>query len=151
MKKYLHYLIIFLGVSAILSELINDFEEIKISYATFNPKKYFEPEEFKVTVFSSASGTIPSHNLTYYQGYLLRNKIKYSITSHDKTINKIRLNNGNIPVWFCNIKGVSKLILRTKETPPDKPFFKIYFYIFCWIGSIYSVICLNIMKKRKQT
>lgn len=151
MKKYLYYLIIFLGISALLSELINHFEEIKLSYATLDSEKYFEVDEFQDTISHSTRGSNGTIGISrVYYGKLVNQKKTSRITSYPKKLDKIRLKNGNIPVWFCNIKGASKLILRTKNNPPNKPFFKIYFYIFCWFGSIYSVICLNIMKKRKH-
>ncbi|MFD0993576.1 hypothetical protein [Tenacibaculum geojense] len=149
MKKYLYYLVLFLGFSALVSEVVNSFEETKLSYATFNSYKYFVAEEFKDTLCYAASGTNVSHDLKFYQGYLIKNKVEASLTGYKKFIDKIRLKNGNIPVWFCNINGVSELVFRTKSSPPNKPFFKIYFYVFCWIGSIYSLISLKKLKDEK--
>ena len=149
MKKIIYYLIIFLGFSALLSELVNNFEEMKLSYATFNSEKYYELEELKDTLSVISGGSSTALNLYVYYGKLANNKVEGRITGLGKEINKIRLKNGNIPVWFCNLKGVSKLKLRIGNTPPSKPFFKVYFYIFCWISSIYSIICLVKLKNEK--
>lgn len=149
MKEYLYYLILFLGFSALLSEIVNSFEETKLSYATFYNEQYFEAEELKDTVSYPSGGTSTGYNLNVYKGYLVKNKAGGTVSGFEKTIHEMRLKNGNIPVWFGNIRGVSKLVFRTKSTPPNKPFFKIYFYIFCWVGSIYSIICLIKLNNEK--
>lgn len=130
MRKYLYYIILFIGGACISSEFVNDFTEMKLLKATFYPNKYFEADELRDTLSLSYGGTNPAANLNIYYGKLVKNKIEGKVKAYENFIVKISQKTGNIPVWFCNIKGVNKLKFRTTDVPPNTPFKNAYLYIF---------------------
>jgi hypothetical protein len=137
MKTYIYYIILFIGTSCLISEIVNDFTEMKLFYAVLEPNKYFKADELKDSL--SVPIDNPANNFNIYYGNLVKNKRKGHIRGYEEFIIEISQETGNIPVWFCNIKGVNKLKFRTTKSPPNTPFANAFIYVIFWLASIYSI------------
>jgi len=149
MKIYIYYFIILTGITAIISEVIYDFKEVKFLYATFFPEKYFKKDEltnWKLYNISGSEGT----DFSMYRGQLKSNiNITVQQSARESLITSLILENGNIPIWFMQIgKAKYSLWRKSKEYPSliskeaIKPITYIFFFLYSFIA-IYRLIKLK--------
>lgn len=83
MKKFLAYTIIIFSSLILIIEIINDFSVLKTGYSVVFCKEGFVEDVLVVEHYGTASGTArnsSSNFLNLYQGYLMSNNKKASIT-----------------------------------------------------------------------
>lgn len=151
MKKTISIVIFILGIVALIDDYTDNFTKIKLLYASFNSEKYFEKDELNYNNKISSAGD-DSGRVYVYKGVLKKNneKVQYGVLGYEKSIERILTEEGNIPVWFCKIKGVERVIIRNENNLP-KPysFINSWFFVMLWILWIPSVLYLIKIKKQK--
>lgn len=112
-------ILIFLGVSIIGIEIVNDFTKTKIFFATFNPQKYYHKDILVVNEKIPPMSSSSNKTSWIFYGYCKSDKLKSGITISKSIIEN--QNTTEIPIWrISSVKN--KIIYRRKNNIINGPF-----------------------------
>ncbi len=153
--KTICVIIISLGLAVLGIEKINNFEKIKIFYASFNPRKYYYRDTLLVNIEISPSNGGSNKTLWIFQGYCKSDKLKNGISVPFTIVEdeKYRFDRAKIPIW--RITTVKKGILyRRKNNVLDSPFSynmrDYWFTPLIFILTIPSLICYLYLRNQDK-
>ncbi len=110
--KTLCLILIFLGVSIIGIEIVNDFTKTKIFFASFNPQKYYHKDILVVNEKIPPMSSSSNKTSWIFYGYCKSDKLKSGITLSTSTVEN--QNTSEIPIWrISSVKN--KIIYRRQD------------------------------------
>ena len=119
--KTLSLILIFLGLSILATEIVNDFYKTKMFYASLDPQKNYSPDTLLVNEETRPS-SIGSNKTTWiFHGYCKSDKLKIGISIPMNIVSATNFNRNKIPIW--RIKNVNdRIIYRRIDNKIDSPF-----------------------------
>lgn len=119
-KKITCLIILFLGTSTLIIEMINNFKDTKTFIASFNPKDYYYKDYFVVDNYST-----PSSSSGNVAGYVLYGRCELDNFESSIRISEDKIDNGEydlvkVPIW--RIKTASNSVLIRNKNKISAPF-----------------------------
>ena len=119
--KTLCLILIFLGLSIIGIEAINDFSKTKVFYASLNPEKNYSKDILVVNEKIPPSNSGSNKTSWVFYGYCKSDKLKSGITIPINIIESGSLNTSQIPIWRINTVK-DKILYRRQNNVINSPF-----------------------------
>lgn len=107
--KTLSLILIFLGLSILATEIVNDFYKTKIFYASLDPQKNYLKDTLLVNEETRPSSIGSNKTSWIFQGYCKSDKLKIGISIPVNIVSGTNFNRTKIPVW--RIKNVNDRII----------------------------------------
>lgn len=107
--KILSLILIFLGLSILATEIVNDFYKTKIFYASFNPQKNYSKDTLLVNKETRPSNIGSNKTSWLFKGYCQSDKLKIGISIPMNIVATPNFNRSKIAIW--RIKNVNDRII----------------------------------------
>lgn len=152
--KTLSLILIFLGLSILATEVVNDFYKTKIFYASLNPEKNYSTDILIVNKETRPTNIGSNKTSWIFQGYCQSDKLKIGISIPINIVATTNFSRTKIPVW--RIKNVNdKIIYRRMDNKINSPFsyemrqyWTSQLFMFATIPALFYY--LNIRRKTKK-
>lgn len=119
--KTLSLILIFLGLSILATEIVNDFYKTKIFYASLDPQKNYSQDTLLVNEETRPSSIGSNKTSWIFLGYCKSDQLKIGISIPMNIVATTNFNRKKILIW--RIKNVNdKIIYRRMDNKINSPF-----------------------------
>lgn len=119
--KTLSLILIFLGLSILATEVVNDFYKTKIFYASLDPQKNYSKDKLLVNDEIRPSNIWSNKTSWLFYGYCQSDQLKIGISIPMNIVASNNFSRNKIPIWRINNVN-NKIIYRRVDNKINSPF-----------------------------
>ena len=119
--KTLSLILVFLGLSILATEVVNDFYKTKIFYASLDPQKNYSKDTLFVNEETRPSNIRSNKTSWIFHGYCQSDKLKIGIAIPMDIVASLNFNKNKIPIWRIN-NANDKILYRRMDNKINSPF-----------------------------